>query len=261
MDYRKLYMKYKNKYLNLKNNLRGGDPISVIFIGTFSEGNKKFLGSVQYNNITHAGKNYEGYWISNEKSDPELKYSFIDSTSKTNDISHFIFNSLNKNIIWTDTDNDQKIASGSIVNMTDNEIMVHCIGILFNRNVQKSFISENIIYSYGVEQNIQTLTLEVNINTDILSDSAYYITSHTIEFINSDDKITVKNKDGIPIVEILKNNKDLILFLLNMLIIIIYKKKITILSEDIENINRMLSIEQKKLLASSLNPCIITIRR
>ena len=65
MEYRIKYIRYKNKYLNLKNNLRGGAH-NVKFIGSFNTPNNIFNGRIEYNGKSDEIQNMNGIWISDK---------------------------------------------------------------------------------------------------------------------------------------------------------------------------------------------------
>ena len=262
MDYRKLYIKYKNKYINLKNNLKGGDNgTPVIFIGKFNDDKNKFTGFVTYNNkIDNYTKEFNGYWISGESiesgmgSSNSLKYSFIDINLSENNISHFIFYPETSDIWKEDGDNIK--ATGKIKQMTDEEIIKHSIGIIFNSDNIKNLNNNKIEFEKG--DFIDKLTLDYNITYNTAT--AYdIIPSKKITFIKDENYMkiiynTYKEQEF----SILKTNINSMLLLLNMLLILIYKKVLKITEEDIDKIKSLLTQQEFKDI-DKLVPCDISL--
>jgi len=261
MDYRKLYIKYKNKYINLKNNLKGGDNgTPVKFIGKFNDDKNKFTGTVTYNDIIdNTTKDFEGQWIPGEsidsgmETDKSLKYSFIDTISNKNNISHFIFYPDTSYDIWS-TAGDKFKAIGKIKQMTDEEIIKHSIGIIFNDNI-KNLNNNKIKFEQGKFNDKLTLDYNITYNTA----SAYDYREKKISFINKEMSIDIVHLTNIEqYFTILKINTESMLLLLNMLLILIYKNILTITKEDIDKIKSLLTQQEFKDIGN-LVPCVISL--
>ena len=244
MDYKKLYMKYKNKYLNLKYNLRGGTAVKVEFIGNFIKPDY-FEGDIIYNNIVYEDNKFNGFWILGDddianNGGRTIYYSYIPKDDTVNNISHFLFmpDELQQNI-WKPDDDKQK-TTGMIEILPVENIIAHITTLIFEK-VNQSFLSTSVFFEN--ERNPNKLTINLVIG------DVFFKTVLT----NDRDVINITISDA----EIIIEKKEANILLFNLLIILIYKKIITLSEDDITKIKEIMDFYPD--IIKNFIPCVIKI--
>ena len=165
MDYKSKYEKYKIKYLNLKNELKGGDN-TIKFTGKWNKDsvflkNNNFVGKIFDNdNKFIKDINITGNWNIIEKKNEDIIFSFKDK-NKTKDIKFYTWKNEKE---WDGIYGEEQSSEGKLTENID-ELVIYNIGSLINKISVKNYDkTKNIILNNITNKNI----VEINNIYDFL---------------------------------------------------------------------------------------------